>query len=96
VKISAEFHKIQHQFVALHFVYVVRWYLMVFAYLVEPDVLEVVNSSFLLGICRFNLNITHFPNNYYYITFTKFNTTIEFCECYIVVRKMYNVDFCRV
>jgi len=92
VNISAEFHKIKYQFVALYFVYVVRCYLMDFAYscLVEPDVLEVVNSSCLLGICR--LNLLHFPNNYLYITFTKFNTIIEFCECYIVVRKMYNVE----
>lgn len=90
VSISAEFHKIQYQFVALYFVYVIRRYFMVFAYLVEPDIIEDVNSSCLLGICRFNL--VHFPNNCQYITFTKFNATIEFCVCYIVVQKMYNVD----
>jgi len=61
VNISAEFHNIQYLFVALYFVYVIRFYFMVFAYLVEPDVLEDVNSSCLLGICRFNL--AHFPNN---------------------------------
>jgi len=86
VNISAEFHKIQYQLVALYY-YIIRCYLIVFAYFVEQDVLELVNSSCLLGICRFNL--VHFPNNY--ITFTKFNTTIEFCECNTVVRKMYNV-----
>jgi hypothetical protein len=61
VNISAEFHKMQHQLVALYFVHVCRCYLMVFAYLVEPDVLEVVKSPCLLGICRFKL--VYFPKN---------------------------------
>jgi hypothetical protein len=60
--------------------------------LVEDDDNKTLYEMATASYCTLQrLNIIQFPNNY--ITFTKFNSGIEFCECNIqvVVRKMYKV-----